>query len=202
MTVYQHKLRELHRDESGVTLVEFGMIAPVLMMMLMGVFDIGYSAYMRSVLDGAVQKSARDSSLETGPNSLGAIDDKIEEFIKAINRDAILEFDRRSYFEFSDVARAELLTDSNSNGECDAGETFEDENGNDTWDEDVGDTGIGGPKDVVLYTVRVKYDRIFPLYGFINVPRQNVLTARTVIKNQPYGQQNANTTPTTTGVCT
>lgn len=183
------RLVKMRRDENGVTLVEFGLIAPTFMILLMGVFDVGLAMYMQSVLDGAVQKAARDASLETGPSSLSGIDGKVEETVQAILKSATVTPDRKSYFQYSDVARSEVFDDDNDNGVCDNGETFEDENDNDQWDEDVGEDGIGGPKDIVLYTVEISYDRLFPLDSFIGGSGVTKLTSKTVIKNQPYGQQ-------------
>ena len=69
--------KKLARDESGATLVEFAFVAPTFLLMLMGLFDLGYSVYMRSALTGAVQNAARSAALETGPSALTAIDDEV-----------------------------------------------------------------------------------------------------------------------------
>lgn len=156
----------LHRDEEGATIVEFALVAPVLIFMMMGVFDIGYGVYMRSVIDGAVQEAARDAALESGPSSLSAIDMKVEATIKKLNKNAIVETERKNYLNYSDVSRAESFTDSNGNGVCDNGESFGDENDNGDWDEDVGDDGVGGPRDIVYYTVTVGYNQLFPFRTF------------------------------------
>jgi Flp pilus assembly protein TadG len=183
------RLTKIRSDENGATLMEFGLIAPTFMMLLMGVFDIGLSIYMQSILDGAVQKAARDASLESGPTSLASIDTKVTDTVQAILSTATVTYDRKSYFEYSDVARSEVFDDDNNNGLCDDGERYEDENDNAEWDEDVGEDGIGGPKDIVLYTVNVSYDRIFPLDALIGGKGVTTLSSRTVLKNQPYGQQ-------------
>lgn len=158
--------RRLRDDESGATLVEFALISPVMLFMMMGVFDIGYAVFMKSVLDGVVQKAARDASLESGPSSLPAIDAKVRAQLLNINKNATVSIDRKSYFQFTDVKRAEILQDDNGDGECNPGETFEDENGNGDWDKDIGLDGIGGPKDIVLYTVSVAYNELFPFNDF------------------------------------
>lgn len=185
--------KRMKANESGTTVLEFALILPTFMVMLMGIFDLGYSVYIRSVLDGAVQRAARDASLETGPNELTAIDLKVRDSVRAIAKKAVVVAERQSYFEFADVNRAETIVEDNKSGNtigvCDAGETFEDENGNDNWDADVGAEGVGGPQDIVLYTVNVTYDRIFPLYQFANQPQSKTITAQTVLRNQPYGSQ-------------
>ncbi|MFD2578707.1 TadE/TadG family type IV pilus assembly protein [Novosphingobium colocasiae] len=49
----------------GAAAVEFALAAPVLLVLLIGMFDMGHMAYLNAVLNGAVEKVARDSALET-----------------------------------------------------------------------------------------------------------------------------------------
>ena len=58
-----HGFTRLKRNNDGVTVVEFALITPVLLTLLLGAFDIGYSLYARGVLQGAIKKAARDSGL-------------------------------------------------------------------------------------------------------------------------------------------
>jgi Flp pilus assembly protein TadG len=46
--------RRLIRDRRGISAVEFAILSPVMMMMLMGFFDLAQQAYIRSVLQGAM----------------------------------------------------------------------------------------------------------------------------------------------------
>ncbi len=189
------KIDTLRRDQNGVAAIELAFVMPPFILMFMGAFDVGYSMYFRGVLDGAIQESARASALEsavvvTGANTGYALQDtKLKEKLKDLALDIEVNFDRKSYFSFQDVERAERFTESNANGVCDNNEQYEDENSNQLWDSDVGKDGAGGPKDVVLYTVTVKYKRIFPLWAFIGQPQENTLSSSTVLKNQPYDSQ-------------
>lgn len=185
-------IHRLKHNQRGATLVEFAIIAPTFMVLLMGSFDLGYSIFMRSTLAGAVGDAARAATLETAPGNLNIIDDEVTSRMRRINSSAELSFERLSYFDFEDVARAEtIINDANSNGKCDPGESFEDENGNGTWDADVGEIGIGGPRDIVLYRVTMEYPRIFPLYGLLGQSQTGVMEYESVLKNQPYGEQDA-----------
>ena len=114
------------------------------------------------------------------------------EAVRALAPNATLTFNRKSYAGFNEVGRPEDYTDVNNNGTCDANEPFEDANGNGTWDLDPGQVGFGGARDAVLYRVDVSYPRLFPIYGFI--PGQTdtySMSVSTVLRNQPFGQQNA-----------
>ena len=195
-------LRPLIRDEHGVTIVEFALIAPVLLLMLMGLLDLAYNMYTTEMLQGAIQKAARDSTIEGSGNKEAQLDMIVTQAVQAVAPGAALTFDRRSYSSFTDAGRPEDYTDVDNDGTCNHGEPFEDANGNGSWDLDRGKAGFGGARDAVLYTVTVNYQRPFPVAGFI--PGQSkdfTLSAATVLRNQPYGQQSANAAPTT-GNCT
>ena len=49
----------LRGRESGQTLVEFGLLLPVLLMMLMGVFDLGRVVLANDMLSNAAREAAR-----------------------------------------------------------------------------------------------------------------------------------------------
>ena len=181
-------LRDLVAADEWATIVEFALIAPVLLLAMMGLLDLAYNMYTTAMLQGAIQKSARDATIE-GVNPT-QVDSRVENAVKTISPHADITISRMSYTSFSDVSRSEDFTDSNSNGLCDAGEPFEDVNGNDQWDSDRGTAGQGGARDAVLYTVEVDSPRMFPVAGLINMPNTFTTTARTVLRNQPFGMQN------------
>ncbi|MBU1252917.1 pilus assembly protein [Qipengyuania sp. DY56-A-20] len=190
---------ELVGSQTGITLVEFGIVAPVLCVMLLGAFDMAHTLYARSVLEGTLQKAARDASLEAGTDAAvrAVIDQKVRDQVAPLVGDADIRFTRRFYRTFSDAAaaRAETWTDSDSNGSCDNGEPYDDENNNGVWDSDGGNDGQGGAKDATLYTVRVSYPRFFPIYNLIGGSNTARLSASTVLRNQPYGDQGSYEAP-------
>ena len=151
-------LARLRASEDGIALTEFGFVAPIFIMMLMGIFDQGYSMYIQSALQGAVQEGARQASLE---NTLWTnIEDRVNAQVKQVlpssDPTTVISFtlDRTAYGEYSDVAvpeifedkerggsmngtydPAEPFTDANGNGTYDVGETFTDTNSNGRWDD-------------------------------------------------------------------
>lgn len=186
-------LAHLTADASGVTIVEFALVAPVFLVLLMGTFEIGHMAYANAVLNGAVEEAARNATLETGDTS--AADAEVESIIRKVVPGAEFASTRKSYFDFKDLNRPEQWNDSNGNGECDNDENFVDENGNGEWDADIGTTGNGSAGDVVLYKVTVTYQPIFPL----PLTGEQTLTATAVKKNQPFANQEGYGTDA--GVC-
>lgn len=183
----------IRHDTRGATIIEFAIVIPVLCLMLVGAFDVAHSLYMRAVVEGIVQKTARNSSIETAAGNLNPIDAKIRTQVSALALNATVAITRKAYRTFSDVqaARAEDWTDTNGNGRCDAGEPYTDANNNNVWDADGGNAGQGGAKDRTLMQVIVTYPRLFPLYNFIPVARTVTVSATTVLQNQPYGDQAA-----------
>lgn len=192
------RLRRLGRDRRGTSVTEFGLLAPVMLALWMGLGDVLYQVYLQSVLNGAVAKAGRDSGLESGATNTATIDAKVQTSVKQVALNATFVSTRKSYDNFTEVA-PEPFTDTNGNGVRDPGECFTDVNGNGTWDADPGTTGQGGADAVTLYTMTVTYPRLFPVAGFFGFSRNQTISASTLLKNQPYGPQSTTASAT---VCT
>lgn len=183
-------VRRLKTDSDGVTIVEFAIVAPVLLMMLFGIFDIGHAAYVRSVLQGAVQDAGRNAGLESGQSQLNAIDQYVQNQLASLVPNGEFDVERFNYLNYVDIGRPEDFDDKNGNNVFDEDEEcFTDANENGQWDADMGSEGLGGANDVVFYRVTVTYDRVFPLWRFIGLSEQTSLSATTVLRNQPYSRQ-------------
>ncbi len=161
-----------------------------MLLTLFGLFDIGHGIYTKTVLLGAIEKAARDSSIELA--TTGSLDARITSMVRNIQPSATLTFTRTAYSNFSDVGQAEDYTESSGNSTCDDGEPFEDANGNGVWDADRGIDGQGGARDAVLYRVTVVYDRLFPIYKLLPGQLDTMsVQAITVLRNQPFTLQNS-----------
>lgn len=182
-------LRALLRDTSGVTIVEFAMIAPVLLVLLMGTYDVGYQLYASSVLQGALQKAGRDSTIEGAATATATIDQRVTDQVKVVVPNGTLTYTRKAYATFSTVAKPEDFSDVNSNGVCDSGEPYEDINGNSTWDTDRGMNGQGGAKDAVVYTATLTYPRPLAVAPMVGLSNTITIKTETVLRNQPFGMQ-------------
>jgi hypothetical protein len=172
-----------------VTTVEFAIVAPVFLLLIVGIMEIGYAIYAKSVLNGAVHAAGRSSGLESGQLSQAAIDRRVRERVHAVVPSAALAFNRASYQNFADVGRPEDFDDLNRNREHDPEECFDDENGNEQWDDDVGRTGQGSANDVVVYTVEAEYPGFLPIASAFGLPARWTLTASTTLRNQPFATQ-------------
>jgi len=203
----RHAPRAIVHAQDGVTIVEFALLLPAFLVMLLGALDIGHTLYMQSILQGAVQKAARDGTLETaaGTNATprDAIDAAVRRQLTQLHKSATITVDRRFYRTFTDAAaaQAEPFTDSasgaNKNGICDGGEPYVDNNNNNVWDADGGNAvNSAGARDNVVYMVSITYPRMFPLDKLIGGRGTTSLSATTVLSNQPYGDQGTDGEPT------
>ena len=203
------RLTHLGRDRRGNAITEFAIIAPVMMVVLMGLGDLLYQSYVQSLLDGAIQKAARDSAIQGGAAQTATLDAKVVAMMAPIVHNIanscgsyagtpIWCSTRKNYDTFQSI-KPEDFTDSNGNGVRDKGECFTDINGNGSWDADPGINGQGGANDVTLYTMTITYPRIFPVAGLIGMSPMQTVTSKTLLKNQPYATQSLSTAAT---VCT
>nr|ART38501.1 G6 [uncultured bacterium] len=190
-------LSRFRRDEGGIAAVEFAITASAFLVLLMGGFDLGHTLYMQSVLQGTVQKAARDSTLANGTEvaQQAIIDGKVRQAIRNLNRsltDDDIHIARESYQNFT-AAQAATPEDASGDGICSSGEVWFDRNFNDVFDGRGGSAGQGGAKDVVVYTVDVTYPHLFPVAKLIGMSPNVALNATTVLANQPYGDQQTRT---------
>lgn len=188
--------RRLRRDTSGAAIVEFALVVMPMILFLVGGLDLGYQAYLRSVVQGALNDISRTGSLE-GPviNCSGAtVEAKIGCAIKArsdiVARNATYTITMKNFYDFSTIGRSEkLITDYNGNGQYDLGDCFVDLNQNGSFDPSAGRQGVGGADDVVFYEVRLTAPRLFPIHRLINTTPEYNIYATAAVRNQPYATQ-------------
>lgn len=186
--------RPLFRDQRGATLVEFAIILPVFVMLLLGGFDIAYRLYVQSVLDGQVAKAGRDSALESGgiEATQDAIDNSVENGVLAVASGAELEFTRTSFSSYNRIADpGEPFVDSNGNGLCDNGESYEDSNRDGDRDAVGSVTGFSGSKDAIVFTATATYPRLFPMAALLGWDDEVSVSSSTMLKIQPFNTRAA-----------
>ncbi len=192
MTNFFAKLRD---NDQGVSVIEFGLIAPVTMLMMLGTIDLGHSFFVKATLDGAIQNVARLSSMEDAvtPEAQELVDRRLKDAVRTLAPTAEVTSTRRFYKTFSaaESATAETVIESpgQANQRCDPGEIFWDSNRNGVWDADGGSHGQGGTKDIVLLTFKVSYPRLFPMANMMGWPKNIELESSSILANQPYGEQ-------------
>ena len=184
------RLRPLRRDARGATVVEFGLIAVPLVVTLLGLFDLGYQSYAKSVLAGTLYKAARRAT--TGNYTTSQIDTYITSQLTNFNRRGTVAINKRSYYEFSGVQQAEkIVGDTAPVGSYNVGDCFEDDNANNIYDtnSNSGVSGLGGSDDIIYYNVTLTFPRMFPMYKLVGWPATVQVSENTVLRNQPYASQ-------------
>jgi Flp pilus assembly protein TadG len=175
----------LGRDESGATIVEFAVVLPVLSLLILGLLDLGYRSYATSVLQGALHDASRMATV--GNFTLAQIDARVKARLSNFASRSTVTTTTMSYYEFSGVSQPEkVVGDTVPLNVYNAGDCFEDANGNNAYNTDRGRNSTGGSDDIVRYQVTITYPRIVPLGGFMGWGNTQTITQNTVLRNQPF----------------
>jgi len=187
--------RRLGRDQRGSTIIEFALVAPVMLVVIMGLLDMTYRLYAKAIFEGSVQKAARDATLESGADVATStlIDTMVKNRFKDINatvNDSSFSFTRKNFKDFTSAGTSEPVVNQPPNSPCLPTRTYIDLNNNGSFDSGGAD-GQGGADDVVLYTATVTYRSLFPVTALFGAPSNQTIKASTVLRNQPYNDQAA-----------
>lgn len=172
----------------GNAAVEFALVLPLLLLCLLGVFELGISFVINGTLESAVIEASRFGTTGQedagGKSRVDVIRDIIaERSFGLIDMDEVV-ITTNVYRSFGAMRQPEPYTDANGNGKWDPGEAFTDINGSGGWDPDQGRAGAGGAGDIVLYSVEYETTTfsalIKPLVGRI------LHRASVAVRNEPY----------------
>lgn len=208
MNLRQRFSLAIWHNQKGATIVEFAMVAPALILILLAGFDFGHRSYATSVLQGALADSARAASVQSPvvSGSGTTLEERVENAMKRqINPVATpgytLEVEQSNFYDFSGIGNPEKIVqdnDGDGNYDEDEGDCFSDLNENGEYDLDTGRDGRGGSNDVVFYEATLTMDALVPLANFLGGGSTYTLRAETAIRNQPWGSQS--TPPVVCGV--
>ncbi|WP_203309454.1 MULTISPECIES: TadE/TadG family type IV pilus assembly protein [Sphingomonas] len=177
------------RDRRGTTIVEFAIVAPCLMMLLIGMMDLGIRAYVGVQLQGALEQSARQVTVSTS-NDPATIAASVRRQIQRILPRATVTVTPSSYYDFAHVGKPEpITTDTAPLGTYNTGDCYLDLNRNGRWDADSGSGGTGGSDDIVYYQATVSYPNLLPVGRLLGLSGTTTITGTTMMKNQPYAAQ-------------
>jgi Flp pilus assembly pilin Flp len=181
-------------NRRGAALIEFALIAPLFILILLIVFQIGMIGWAKSTLETAARDAARFAI--TGAKGTGATREAsliagIEERMSVFTRQPStpITVTSKVYPTFEDIGQPEkIVSDLNGNAICDTGDQYIDFNDNSAYDSDMAKTGYGGPNDVVLYKVTYPLQALVPLNeGEFNLGSVFTLHAEAAVQNEPFG---------------
>jgi Flp pilus assembly protein TadG len=183
--------RALSACERGSPAVEFAFIAPPLCLILVGIIEVALVIAGNILLEGAVRQAARygiTGYVPAGTTRIAYMTQIITQNTAGLINTANLVITYQVYSSFSNVHQPEPYIDQNGNGVKDGGEPFTDINGNATWDTDMGVAGLGGPGDIVAYTISYNWPVITnlmkPILG--GADQLLKLKAEVVVRNEPF----------------
>jgi Flp pilus assembly protein TadG len=193
--IRHRSIRTLARATDAATIVEFALILIPFLTLIMFAFDLSYQVYLRALTTGAVERAARKATV--GGLSSAQITTLITNEVQTVmpasdraNRDAVKVF-KTNYYNFSDVGGGERITgDTAPVGQYNSTDCYEDRNNNGKYDATSGGgDGLGGADDIVYYNVTVTVGRLFPIAALVGVSPTVTVGTKTLIRNQPFGQQ-------------
>ncbi|MHA1113029.1 MAG: TadE/TadG family type IV pilus assembly protein [Alphaproteobacteria bacterium] len=184
-------LRRFMRATAGTSALEFAFAAPVALISIAGIIELSMMMFVTTLVEGGLREAARFGATGFTPASVS----REEKILQTLDENAIglVDFATATvtyliYPGFEDVGKPEpYVDDSPANGAYDAGESYQDVNGNGQWDSDMGAAGLGGPGDVVLYTVNYEWKALTPLVApFIGTNGTLDLSASVAVRNEPW----------------
>ncbi len=181
------KLQGLRRDIKGAIAVEFAIILPVAITLLVGIMEVAFMMFVSATVENAVMSASRYGAI--GNTSTGLSREEAILEIVADNNFGVIDMDDVTltttvYSSFEDIGEEEPYVDANASETYDAGEEYSDVNGNGQWDEDMGIAGVGGTGDIVVYQISYSTNSLTALLDFVF--GSIVHSAVIAIRNEPF----------------
>jgi hypothetical protein len=194
---YRGRLSAFLGCREGASLVEFALVLPLVLLFLVGMFEVAWLMYIESAMEGALRESARYGITGRGGDDAAReaeILARIEEYTFGSIQIDPSNIEKRVYQSFNDVGLPEPWTDMPGypnpgdppNGVYDPGEPFTEMTGDSpaSWDDDRGTVGVGASGEVVQYRLTYQWQ---PLTGVVQAFVGGInLEATTVVRNEPY----------------
>jgi len=175
-------------DETGKAIVEFALVAPAFLGITLSILEFSGIMFVQTLLEGGAREASRYGITGQQPDGVSR-DDMILQIVGE-NSFGIIDMDELTmqttvYNNFSEVGQPEPFTDENDNDAYDVGEPYTDSNGNGSWDDDMGAAGLGGPGDVVVYSMSYDWPIMVPLFQPL-FGDHVTLQANIAVRNEPF----------------
>jgi Flp pilus assembly protein TadG len=182
--------RRFVRCRRGTSAIEFAFAAPAALLAACGVIDMSLAMFASTLAEGGLREASRMGI--TGYTPAGV--SRQDRILQILSEHTIGLIDMstanitfRVYRGFEDIGKPEPFVDANDNDVYDAGESFNDVNGNGVWDADMGVAGVGGPGDVVVYTMTYDWTVLTPLIATVFGDNGKIrMSASVAVRNEPW----------------
>ncbi|HRO12219.1 TadE/TadG family type IV pilus assembly protein [Amaricoccus sp.] len=181
------RLRALAGETGGATAVEFSLVLPLLLLFIVGSIESAIVLFIGSSIEAAVMEASRYgiTGTEAGVSRADRVMEIVEDRTYGLLDMDQVDMEILVYQSFADIGKPEPFTDQNGNATYEAGEPFTDVNGNGEWDDDMGEAGLGGPSDVVVYRLSYAWGVITPLMRRI-LGESVTHVSSVAVRNEPY----------------
>lgn len=177
-------IRRALLDRRGSTALEFGILAPGLILLAVGLFEYGVRLAIQASLDFAAREASRVGITGSPPpagmtreTQLASVARKsVMPYVDAAKIDVRMV----AYNSYEDIGKPEPFTDLNGNGRWDKGEPFTDLNGNGAWDADRGAAGAGASGQVAVYRLTYNDTQLSGLFPAVSYE------TRILVRNEPF----------------
>ncbi|KJS36043.1 MAG: hypothetical protein VR70_14590 [Rhodospirillaceae bacterium BRH_c57] len=179
--------RGILANTGGIAAMEFAMVFPVLFLLLLGVVEMGFVMMIDASLERAVRDASRygiTGAAPDGATRTERIREMVEERVaRWLDNPSQITLDTRVYGAFDNIGEPEPFTDLNDNGTRDAGEPYDDLNGDGVWNSDMGAAGEGGREEIVVYTVEFNRPTVTGILSLVGIDRYD-FSRRVVVQNE------------------
>jgi Flp pilus assembly protein TadG len=176
--------------DKGKAIVEFALVAPAFLAITLSILEFSGIMFVQTLLEGGAREASRYGITGQQPDGISR-DDMILQIVSENSFGIIdmdeLAMDTKVYSNFSEVGQPEPFTDQNDNDAYDSGEPYTDSNGNGSWDDDMGAAGLGGPGDVVVYSMSYDWPIMIPLFQPL-FGDHVTLQANIAVRNEPFDE--------------
>lgn len=180
------------RNEKGATIIEFAILGPIFLLMIVAMMEIGIMMVIQNSLDAAAREASRvgitGSEVLTSAEREEAIRTRVLEVVDRLSggiaKEQNITITVRAYDELASLGQPEPFQDTNGNGQYDVGEFFTDVNGNDAYDTDQGvSDSFGLSGQAVDYQINYRWDSIVSLMGIDDII---ILEGRVAVVNEEF----------------
>lgn len=187
---HRNALRRFRKSESGVTAIEFAIVAPILMLLTCGVFEVSLLMASLVSLEGGLKEASRYGITGQTPN-VGTREQEIKAILAKHTLKMIdlskATIDIKTFSSFSTAQDGEPYADANGNEMYDVGEPYSDLNcdGTRNGPGELASDSAGQPGQVVQYTVNFDWNVITPLIATLWGKDSFPMSASIIVKNEP-----------------
>lgn len=177
------------RAQEGMTSVEFALIVPVFVLLVMGIVEFSMIMFTSAVMESATNSTSRlgkTGYVPPGQSREQAIRNNITARTTGLLDPTKITINTYVYETLNRIGEPEpCISPPRTPCGGTAGVNFVDINGNGRWDADMARSGQGGAGDIVVYTAQYPWQVVTPVVSAI-IGRVFTISTRTVVKNEPF----------------